>query len=511
MVSSTQTPDAHRFTWVGPLDLAAEQQRYYHDLLAIHGSDPTRSLAAEPRALHNAALEQRAVLERVIADNSDVYLKTERVKEELGSMLTEALEVTRTLENQLPLVAERTSAFKKAVVQNEERLSELETLLRHQDELLDVLEVPSLMEACVRAREYEAALELRAFVEKMRVLHGGGMKNKTLQSVDEGVGLVVVSMREQLLRELERDVSLTGCLQVVGTLKRVMRGDGEEGLRELRREFLERRGRWVAEGIPSRPVSRASGAAVEYIRGLTDVYRLQVGDVMMQYRAIFFGGGSSLPVADPSFSWASAKMGFYLEEMDATLPNVTDGTHLASVLDAVSYAGKGLARVGMDPRGRVLFGMIEDAVVRVFDGLVEVAEEVFEDMIAVHRWVAIPSTMAMDEETREGDGAARKEGGATSSVSPPMVLVSHGPLAVYTNGVLMAFNELRHCAPVEGVQGRVISRVERSIAFVERVLMEAGRPKGDEDARVYDDALKTVRDVLGPFLRKDVLGRVYVL
>jgi len=96
----------------------------------------------------------------------------------------------------------------------------------------------------------------------------------------------------------------------------------------------------------------------------------------------------------------------------------------------------------------------------------------------------------------------RKES-ATASISPPMALVEHGPLAVYTNGMLVAFNELRHCAPV-GVRGRVTERVERSLDLVERVLGEASRPKGDEEGRVYDGACAMAKDLMRPFLLRCV-------
>lgn len=34
------------------------------------------------------------------------------------------------------------------------------------------------------------------------------------------------------------------------------------------------------------------------------------------------------------------------------------------------------------------------------------------------------------------------------SAGPPYALLEHAPLAVLTNGLLAAFNELRHCAPL---------------------------------------------------------------
>lgn len=32
--------------------------------------------------------------------------------------------------------------------------------------------------------------------------------------------------------------------------------------------------------------------------------------------------------------------------------------------------------------------------------------------------------------------------------NPPYALMEHAPLAIFTNGMLAAFNELRHCAPL---------------------------------------------------------------
>ena len=388
-----------------------------------------------------------------------------------------------------------------------------------------------MRDACVRAGEYDAAPELGGFVEKMKVLHGGGRGggggggrgrgrvNRTLEAVEEGVGRVMARMREQLFEQLEREVSLTVCLQVVGTLKRVMRKEGSAG---LRKEFLARRGRWVAACLDEvggcrrgggSGGSSSSSASMEYIRGLTDVYRLQVSDVMMQYRAIFFAGGdgrAALPLSDPSFAWGAARMGYYMGELEAQMQYVTDGSHLGSVLEAVSYAGRGLARVGLDPRGQIVFGMVEDAVVRVFEALVSVAEETFKEMLAAHRWVAIPSAAGRAAEGASAGEAAGEAAGevvrkesATASILPPMALVEHGPLAVYTNGMLVAFNELRHCAPV-GVRGRVSERVERSLDLVERVLGEASRPKGDEEARVYDGACAMAKDLMRPFLLRCV-------
>ena len=139
------------------VDLAAEQQRYYHDLLSSHTDAATPSssqsvLASEPRALHTALVEQRAALERVIAGHSEVYVKGVEVKEALRSMLVSSVGLVGSVESVgLPGLVERTKEFKAVCEEDAGELEALRGLLRNQDGLLEVLEVEGLMDACVRA------------------------------------------------------------------------------------------------------------------------------------------------------------------------------------------------------------------------------------------------------------------------------------------------------------------------------------------------------------------------
>jgi hypothetical protein len=120
-------------------------------------------------------------------------------------------------------------------------------------------------------------------------------------------------------------------------------------------------------------------------------------------------------------------------------------------------------------------------------------------MIYVHRWVAIPV----------GKGKAGLDGDEYPSVSPPMTLVEHTPLAGYTNGVLAALNELRHCCPVE-VRQRVEARFSQSIHLVEQAMDGVERPRGMDEEQVYVAARGAMREVMLPFLR-DSLRRLFVV
>ena len=297
------------------IDVAAERQRYFGELLA---SDPG-SLSSEPERLHSLSQQQKRALEECIATHGAVYLSSQTTREELVGLLREcSAAVTSLEEEEVPALVGCAKAFKGRAAEENARRESLKGVLESHDALLDILEIPSLMETCVRAGKYEAALELKGFLERMRVIHGvsdgrgeerdawsGNERGPHLLSVVYGdVERVCLRMKEQLLEALERDVQLPACYQLVGTLKRVMGGDGwrdgEGGsLFEVQREFLERRGRWVdacvgeaGSGMVSGgrdvsdhvSVSITSGSAAEYVKKLTDVYRLQVADVLTQYR-----------------------------------------------------------------------------------------------------------------------------------------------------------------------------------------------------------------------------------
>ncbi len=83
---------------------------------------------------------------------------------------------------------------------------------------------------------------------------------------------------------------------------------------------------------------------------------------------------------------------------------------------------------------------------------ISAATDTFRSLLDTHKWIAMPSiasrarqASAGEEATASGAAAGGEEGSAHRMGPPPYVLMEHFPLAVYTNGLLAAFNELRHC------------------------------------------------------------------
>jgi len=152
--------------------------------------------------------------------------------------------------------------------------------LAAQGTLLDLLETPALQETCLRHGNYDEALDLEAHVEKLAALHAADVP--VVAELAEGSKRSSSVMLKQLLTRLRGAIQLPECLRVVGYLRRMSALD-EVG---LRRTFLQCREGHVADAVADLDDTNA----YEYLKRLTDLHRVHLFDVVMQYRAIFGDG-----------------------------------------------------------------------------------------------------------------------------------------------------------------------------------------------------------------------------
>ena len=98
----------------------------------------------------------------------------------------------------------------------------------------------------------------------------------------------------------------------------------------------------------------------------------------------------------------------------------------------------------------------------LFFQAVGTAVDTFLMVLDTHKWTSMPSMAARSRgrssSSADPAAAASSDAAAPSSASngahgvdpstPPYALMDHVPLAIFVNGLLSAFNELRHCAPL---------------------------------------------------------------
>ena len=410
--------------------------------------------------------------------------------------------------------------------------------LAHQAQLLDILEVPSLQDTCVRHGNYDEALDLESFVSKMVAAHADDVPVVRALGADSRASSDV--MLAQLLGKLRGAIQLPECLRVVGYLRR-MRAFDETG---LRRAFLACRERFIADRVEELDDTDPH----DYLRRLADAHRVHCFDVVMQYRSIFADERSQADAADthnpdaatgtnaPSssssfsftssstsadggllYSWSAHRVTAYLRAIESTLPRVREGGALASALEHARYTGASLARVGLDFRP-LLEPMFADAARNIFDRAMDAAVSDFERVAEQHRWAAMPSAAAAAAAAAAarpgaaGDAAESPDDLSNASANaPPYALLEHVPVAAFVNGALSAFNELRHCASSASASAsarKTRDAIERAANALARLDRRGAVAEGDGRRAAFEGACEALMDVAVPYLAA-CLGRIF--
>ncbi|XP_024979317.1 conserved oligomeric Golgi complex subunit 8 [Cynara cardunculus var. scolymus] len=425
----TENPiaDENSATMAEVLPLASvSQQPYVSELLSF----TLDRLHKEPELLRVDAERIRRQMQEVAVNNYRAFISA---ADALVSIRHEVSSIDKHLESLIAEVPKLTSGCSEFIESAEKILEKRkmnQTLLANHSTLLDLLEIPQLMDTCVRNGNYDEALDLEAFVSKLSTMHP---KLPVIQGLAADVRQTTQSLLSQLLQKLRSNIQLPECLRIIGYLRRI----GVYSEYEMRLQFLRCRESWLS-GILDELDQRN---AYEYLKGMVNCHRMHLFDVVNQYRAIFAddtSGSEENYDGGLLFSWAMHQIAAHLKTLKIMLPKITEGGSLSNILDQCMYCAMGLGWVGLDFRG-LLPPLFEEAVLNLFSKNMSTAAENFQLVLDSHRWVPLPavgfSSNSFGEESQE-------------DITPPPSLMEHPPLAVFVNGVSAALNELRPCAPI---------------------------------------------------------------
>ncbi|XP_015943044.1 conserved oligomeric Golgi complex subunit 8 [Arachis duranensis] len=409
------------------LPLASDsQQPYVSELLSF----TLDRLHKEPELLSVDAERIRRQMQEVAITNYRSFISAAdalRVIREEVTFIDKHLEA---MINEVPKLTSGCTEFIESAEQILEKRKMNQTMLANHSTLLDLLEIPQLMDTCVRNGNYDEALDLEAFVGKLSTMHP---KLPVIQALATEVRLTTQSLLSQLLQKLRSNIQLPECLRIIGYLRRIG-VFSEYGMRLL---FLRCREAWLTGILEDLDQSNP----YEYLKGMINCHRMHLFDVVNQYRAIFAddtSGSEENYDGGLLFSWSMHQITSHLQTLKVMLPKITEGGSLSNILDQCMYCAMGLGWVGLDFRG-LLPSLFEEAVLNLFSKNMSTTVENFQLVLDSHRWVPLPAVgfpaNTVGEESQE-------------DVTPPSYLMEHPPLAVFINGVSAAMNELRPCAPI---------------------------------------------------------------
>ncbi|NXB00536.1 COG8 protein, partial [Cnemophilus loriae] len=308
------------------------------------------------------------------------------------------------------------------------------TLNRH-TEILEILEIPQLMDTCVRNGYYEEALELTAYVRRLERKHSS---IPVIQGIVEEVRQSAQLMLNQLIQQLRTNIPLPACLRVIGFLRRM----DVLTEAELRVKFLQARDAWLRSIQASIP----DHDPYVHITKTIEACRVHLFDIITQYRAIFSDEEPLVPAegAAPGegaifHGWVLQKVSEFLRTLRRDLDRGVGG-RLDSLLGQCMYFGLSFSRVGVDFRGQ-LAPLFQRVAADAFRKAVEEAVEKFQEEMNSYTLISAPAVLG-------GGAGVPVPTAQPGTLQPPMVLLDFPPLACFLNGLLVAFNDLRLCCPI---------------------------------------------------------------
>eukprot|EP00656_Telonema_subtile_P036404 TRINITY_DN40399_c0_g1_i1.p1 TRINITY_DN40399_c0_g1~~TRINITY_DN40399_c0_g1_i1.p1 ORF type:complete len:275 (+),score=76.49 TRINITY_DN40399_c0_g1_i1:81-905(+) len=174
--------------------------------------------------------------------------------------------------------------------------------------LIELLEVPQLMDTCVRNGLYDEAIELLAFSRSIARIHPGiPVVVQVLTEVEESAETMV----SQLLALLRTPLQLHVCLRVVAHIRRLKVFSPSE----LRTRFLQCRNQWLESEMR---VFEIEQNLVTRLTKTADCIRTSMFEILTEFHAIFVDQNNDAEESSAMlFEWAGNKVACLLYTSDA--------------------------------------------------------------------------------------------------------------------------------------------------------------------------------------------------
>ncbi|XP_076325320.1 conserved oligomeric Golgi complex subunit 8 [Tachypleus tridentatus] len=404
--------------------------------LAELSSYGVQRLAQEPECL---AEEKAAVLEQtqdLASENYKTFIQTAECSHQIFRDFNIVEEKLVLLLDKLPNFATKCQFFKEESEQINLRRHQASQTLSKYTQLLDILEIPQVMDTCVRNDYCEDALELAAYVRRLEKKYSSiPLVASIAREVQESYRL----MLNKLLQQLRTNIELPACLKVIGFIRRM----DVFSEAELRIRFLQARDAWFQSVLQNIPNINS----YNHITKTIEASRVHLFDIITQYRAIFsdedpwpsnYGRESQQNNSAIFHSWLTYRVTEFLQTLQKDI-SLYEGERLDSILAQCMYFGLSFSRVGADFRP-LLVTVYEKVIFRKYQKDIKDATEGFEEAMQGFTLTSFPSFVNVSVLTPTSTSEDKPH--------PPQDLLEFYPLAKYCNSILVALNHLRLCTPL---------------------------------------------------------------
>ncbi|KAK7063935.1 Dor1-like family-domain-containing protein [Favolaschia claudopus] len=532
-----------------------------HEYLEHLTTLPLPTLLAEPTVLQTQSHHLTSSLTSLTHTSYPTFLSLHQTT---GSLSASLASLESSLDNlltvSLPTIEDSASGWRDRTENVLLERRKARVVLEQHDKLRDLLEIPMLIDTCVRNGYFAEALSLASHARSLSV--GTSTPPLIVTSVLSEVQNSITQMLLSLLATLhEPNRKLPALWKAVNFLRKMdMFGSSSEGgvhsEEQIALAFLGGREGCLKASLEgySRDILRLVGGTglgdrekedmVKFLKKYIDVWREGVYDIITQFSTIFLERppSSTTPKTPttPSAPLSSlhpllttytthALTTHLLPLLSQTLPLVPIAS-LPSLLTQLTYCATAFARVGMDFRG-LLGGLFCTAVSSAVGGELKAAGAKWTEtvknalgdvsplspVLSSHSTtrkvkLTLPSTWLIVSSMAAAPPVPSAPNPPGAPHAPPQILASYPPLAEFTNALLGTLNGLRLLAPVDifGELTDVLDSVldaggEALSSYVRRVCDETKGP----DEKVAVAAGQAYFEVLVPFMRRALVEGVY--
>lgn len=364
------------------------------------------------------------------------------------------------VDDHLDILLEQVSTARSASLQFASKSAELNELkqknsliLTKHAQILEVLEIPQVMETCVRNGYYEEALELSQHVHRLKKRYE---HVPIISRIAIDVAETMKFMQSQLLQQLTTNIQLPSCLKVVGYLRRM----GVYNESEIRINFLKARDEWFQSTLDAISINDA----YTYLSKFIENSRVHLFDIITQYRAIFPNDDPSiikvapiptksinpedndgdhdnapLPSAFIFYEWVHLKISCFLNTLHIGL-KCDVMSRMDSLLNQAMYFAHSFGRIGADFKA-ILIPFFHKAIMCSVTAHLAQSIKRFKQELSTYVLTTTHPSMALIRSQHliiAGSDSAK-------SPQPPHSLLQFPPLARYLNEIITIFNEIRQC------------------------------------------------------------------
>jgi len=176
-------------------------------------------LVKEPSSLTEKSTQVKLEMEQLAFSNYKAFIQTSDCIKDVHSEISKGTERMKFLLDTLPKLGKECETFTKTAQEIEEVRMMNRLALQQHTQILELLEIPQLMDTCVRGGFYDEALELEAFAQKLSKMHGENIP--LIHELSNDVKQSTQVMLRELLHKLKTNIQLPQCLRIIGFLRRL--------------------------------------------------------------------------------------------------------------------------------------------------------------------------------------------------------------------------------------------------------------------------------------------------